>query len=101
VADTVADAQAWQLTHGRIYELQTTGRYRDAVTLATGDAETASAAIDDRLAQAVDIERGAFGTDVRQAEDALGGLVPGTIALMLVAAGAATVGIAPRLKEYR
>lgn len=101
VADTVADARAWLLTHDRLYELHKTGRYQAAVALAMGPAEEASAAIDNRLAEAVDIERRAFGADVRQAEDALTGLVPGTIALMFLAAGAAALGIGERLKEYR
>ena len=101
VADTVADAQAWLLTHGGILDLHTARRYEAAVDLAVGSAQTASAAIDDRLAEAVDIERQAFTTDVRQAEDALAGLVPGTIALMVLAASAAALGIGQRLKEYR
>ena len=101
VADTVTDAKAWLLAHGRIHKLQKAGEYQEAVKLAIGPAEDASAAIDDRLAEAVDIERRAFGADVRQARDALTGLVPGTMALMLLAAGAAALGIGQRLKEYR
>ena len=101
VADTVADAQGWLVTHGRIHELHETGRYQGAVDLALSSAENASSAIDGRLEQAVDIERRAFGTDIHQAEDALGGLVPGTVALMVLAAGAAAWGVGQRLKEYR
>lgn len=101
VADTVADARAWLDTHGEIVALHTERRYQAAVNLAMGAAETSSAAIDHRLAEAVDIERQAFTTDVRQAEDALAGLVPGTMALMILAAGAAALGIGQRLKEYR
>ena len=101
VADTVADAQAWLVTHGHIHDLHEKGRYQGAVDLALGAAESSSSAIDGRLAQAVDIERRAFGTDVRQAEGALAGLVPGTVALMVLAAGAAAWGVGQRLKEYR
>lgn len=101
VTETVADARSWLLIHGQIHELHRANRDQEAVNLALGSAETESAAIDGRLAQAVDSERHAFGADIQQAEHALDGLVPGTVALMLVAAGAGAVGIGQRLKEYR
>lgn len=101
VADTVADAREWLVIHDQIDLLHEAGNYKQAVNLALGSAETAWADIDRRLAEAVEIERRAFGTDVRQAEDALAGLVPGTVALMVAAAGAAAFGVGQRLKEYR
>jgi hypothetical protein len=58
-------------------------------------------AIDDALAGAVTHERAAFGTDVTQAQEALAGLVPGTVAGMVAAAAAAALGVGQRLKEYR
>lgn len=101
LAETVVDVRAWQAAHSQIHKVHDAGRYQEALAIATGPAETASARIDSRLTELVRSERHAFGGDVRQAEDALAGLVPGTVALMLVAAGAAAWGVGQRLKEYR
>lgn len=104
VAETLDQARAWQASHAQITQLQKTGRHQDAVALAVGPAApaaTAFTAIDDRLAAGVAHERQAFATDIDQAQDALFGLVPGTVLFMVAAAAAAATGVGQRLKEYR
>jgi hypothetical protein len=102
VADTVDHARAWRAAHGEIVELQKVGRHGEATALGRhGSAAAAFTAIDKALADAVTRERFAFRTDVNQAQKALTGLVPGTVAGMVAAAAAAALGVGQRLKEYR
>lgn len=102
VTDTVDHARAWRAAHGQIVELQKVGRHGEATALGRhGSAAAAFMAIDKALADAVTRERAAFRTDVKQAQKAVAGLVPGTVAGMVVAAAAAALGVGQRLKEYR
>ncbi|MDQ4068441.1 MAG: hypothetical protein M3203_03035 [Actinomycetota bacterium] len=104
VAEAVDKSRAWLAAHGQIVQLQRAGRHLEAGTLAIGPAAPAAVAftaIDDRLAAGVAHEREAFANDVVQAQDALFGLVPGTVLVMVAAAAAAATGVGQRLKEYR
>ncbi len=103
VTEIVNQARAWGDAHLQIVDLEKGGRHEEAAALAIGDGSSAAAftTIDDALADAVTKERAAFETDVNQAQGALGGLVPGTVAGMVAAAAATAWGIGQRLKEYR
>ncbi len=104
VTETVDHARAWRAAHSQIVELQKARRHQEAAALAVGgdgSAAVAFRAIDDALADAVTDERAAFATDMNQAQEALSGLVPGTVAVMVAAAAVAACGVGQRLKEYR
>jgi hypothetical protein len=101
---TVDHARAWRAAHGQVVELQKSMGPEEATDLAVGPDGSAAAAftaIDKALANAVTRERAAFEDDVNQAQKALAGLVPGTVAGMVAAAAAAALGVGQRLKEYR
>jgi hypothetical protein len=80
------------------------GDYRAAVASATGaDPDGSGAAferLDDALRRAIAAPRAALSADVEAARTALGGLAGGPAVLTLLAAVAAAVGIAVRVREY-
>lgn len=105
IEEAVRNAEAWVAAHRKIRELDTTGQYAEAVTMAIGDAPdsaaTAFAALDRNLIAALDAGRAEFTAQTGRAENALTGLVPGVVVLALIAAAGITTGIRARLREYR
>jgi hypothetical protein len=105
INDAVRDAEAWVAAHGKIRELDDSGQYSEAVTLAIGDAPDSAAmafaSLDRNLIAALDAGRAEFTSQTATAENALTGLAPGVIVLALIAGVGTTAGIRARLREYR
>ncbi|TQM45278.1 hypothetical protein [Pseudonocardia cypriaca] len=97
--------EQWMTAHRRLRELDDGGIYRDAVASATGADPGGSGAAFDRLGavlgDAIDAERAAFREQADAAAAALNGLAAGPAVLAVLAAAAATAGIARRVEEYR
>ena len=101
-----AAADAWLKTHKDIRALDDGGSYSDAVRKAVdttvSDGSAAEfAKLDNALGKAIDIGRQNFLDETRGADRALTLLPPGVAVLGIIAAGAVTVGIRDRLREYR
>jgi hypothetical protein len=105
VADAQAAATAYGAVHVRVRALDDTGRYNDAVALATsGDPDAAPAAfarLDGALTAAIEADQGNFTRLAGQAGSGLG-LLAWFAPLAAVALGAlAALGLRARLREYR
>ena len=105
VRGAVDNAAAWQAAHQRIRQLDDSGQYEEAVTVAVGEAPdsaaTTFAALDDDLRAAIGEARVEFATQTTRAGQVTTGLTPGVALLALVAAAGITTGIRERLREYR
>jgi hypothetical protein len=105
VQEAVRSADAWFAVHGKIRRLEKAGHTKKAATLAVGNDPTSAASqfheLDEDLATGIGQGRREFKGGVSSARDSLIGLEAGVIALALVCAGGATVGIWQRLWEYR
>lgn len=96
----------WLAAHKKIRELDDSGSYQDAVSLAISpDAKTSAATmftkLDDNLLKALRAAREQFAQETSSASNAMTGLTPGVGVLALVAAAGVTMGIRDRLQEYR
>jgi hypothetical protein len=101
----IDNTNAWLAAHAKIRELDDGGQYDEAVKLAIGDAAdsgaTAFAKLDDNLLKALNLGRQEFLNATLTAQKSLTGLVPGIVALALIAAVGIAIGITQRLREYR
>ncbi len=95
----------WLDAHDRVRELDDGGSYQEAVALAIGNSEDGAAAafneLDQNLLRAINDGRTVFADETGAASSALTALVPGIVALALLAAAGVTMGIRERLQEYR
>ncbi|MGQ0839417.1 hypothetical protein [Actinokineospora sp.] len=105
VHQAIDNAEAWIAAHRKIRELDDGGQYEEAVKVAIGDAPDSAAVafgkLDKNLIAALNAGREEFYTQTSRARQALTGLVPGVIALAVIAAAGITIGIRQRLREYR
>ncbi|ONI73121.1 hypothetical protein ALI144C_45055 [Actinosynnema sp. ALI-1.44] len=105
VRGAIDNAQAWQEAHRKLRELDDTGQYDQAVSMALGDDDKDAASafnkLDENLSNAIQKGREKFVESTSSAQNALTGLVPGVAVLALIGAGGALVGIRQRLREYR
>jgi hypothetical protein len=99
------NAADWLEAHGKVRELDDSGAYQEAVSLAIGDDPEGAAImfnrLDDNLLQALNHGREEFVDETSAASQVLTGLVPGVALLALLAAVGVTMGIRDRLQEYR
>jgi hypothetical protein len=105
VTDALAAATAYGAVHRQIRAFDDSGRYNDAVALATsGDPDAAPAAfarLDSALAAAIQADQDRFVRLAGQAGSGLGLLV-GFAPIVAAAAGVlAALGLRARLQEYR
>jgi hypothetical protein len=96
----------WLAAHRQIRELDNSGSYAEAVSLAISpdaktSAETMFTTLDDNLLKALRAARQQFAEETSGARNALTGLAPGVGVLALVAAAGVTMGVRDRLQEYR
>lgn len=96
----------WLQIHKDIRAKDDSGNYaeavREAVDATAPDGAAASfAKVDQALVTAIDIGRQNFLDDTHHADQAMTLLAPGVGVLSVVAAGAVTMGIRDRLREYR
>jgi hypothetical protein len=95
----------WLDVHGQVRQLDDGGSYQEAVALAIGDDPKGAAAIftelDNNLLRAINDGRTEFVNETSAASSVMTGLVPGVVALALLAAAGVTMGIRERLQEYR
>jgi hypothetical protein len=107
--DLIAAAQQaaddWLAAHQRVRELDDGGSYREAVTLAIGNADDSAATmftrLDDNLMKALRNGRQKFVEETSGASNVMTGLAPGVAVVALLAAAGVTMGIRDRLQEYR
>ncbi|HEY0447747.1 MAG TPA: hypothetical protein VGD70_01370 [Actinophytocola sp.] len=96
---------AWLDAHDRVRQLDDSGQYQEAVTLAIGDAQNGAATafneLDANLLRAINDGRAVFVDETSGASEAMTVLVPGAAVLALLAAAGVTMGIRERLQEYR
>jgi hypothetical protein len=100
------DATAWLEAHERVRELDESGDYAQAVSVAIegGNPQSAAAAfsrLDRNLGEAIFAGRQVFLDDTTNAGRALTLLAPGVAVLFVIAALGVTMGIRERLMEYR
>lgn len=95
----------WRSTHRHVRELDDGGQYRQAAASVTGTDPAGSGAafqrLDTAFGTAIDAEGQRFTAEDAQANSALAGLTVGPVVLVLLAAGAVTIGIGRRVGEYR
>jgi hypothetical protein len=106
IAAAQKNADDWLAAHKKVRELDDTGSYQEAVSLAiSNDAKTSAATmftrLDDNLMKALGDGRQKFVEETSGASKVMTGLVPGVAVLALVAAAGVTMGIRDRLQEYR
>lgn len=106
VQAAIDNTNAWLAAHAKIRQLDSTGKYEDAVKLAIREDDPNSAAaafakLDGNLLKALNLGRTEFLNQTLGAQQALTGLVPGIAVLALLAAVGIAVGITQRLREYR
>lgn len=94
----------WQSAHDRLDDALSVGDFNTAVTIATGggvaDSGVQFRVLDDMLVGAIEQARTDLRSNVARAKTALTGLDSGAVVLTIAAAGAVTVGLIPRLREY-
>lgn len=104
VADLESSSRQWAAytrAHSQVRAADTSG---DLSAAAATDASTASSdsqQLDVALTHGIDTAVASFSGAARGAAADLDGLVWGTLILMVVVAGGAIAGVAPRLREYR
>jgi hypothetical protein len=100
-----ADLQEWLAVHGKLRQLDDTGRYPEAVALATGSESQAAPAVYARVDTRIDrviAERSAlFAGDAAAAESDLAGSGGLVVALTLLLVAGVVIGIQRRIAEYR
>lgn len=105
VDSAAGSAKKWLTAHNAIRKADDEGDYKTAVEKAVGTAPDSAAVLfaqlDDNLLKAINEGRESFVTQTGTAGNALIGLVPGVIALALIAAAGVMMGIRQRLQEYR
>ncbi|MEW2140972.1 hypothetical protein AB0892_30985 [Streptomyces sp. NPDC005409] len=107
VSRAVGGVEQWKQRHAAAREADLKGDYEAALPQVVGDEthkESSGAAfdtVDASLEQAVAHEQREFTRSARDGLDALGGLVAGSAALVVLGAAAALLGIGRRLSEYR
>ncbi|HVH23166.1 MAG TPA: hypothetical protein VNA11_11985 [Pseudonocardia sp.] len=105
ITEIRAATQAWQDAHRRLRLLDDGGNYRAAVASATGTDPAGSGVafqrLDSTLGGVADTERRAFDDDLDAAGGVLTAISIGPAALAVLAAAAASAGIARRVGEYR
>ena len=105
VDQAIADVKQWRDLHKRIRELDDSGRYPEAVTLAVGADEASAGGVFNRLDE--DLARGLtdggdrFAREVRAAGTALRGVAGGLGVLMTLVLVGVLVGLGQRVLEYR
>jgi hypothetical protein len=89
----------------QIRQLETTGKYKDALALdigtQPGDSNWAFAQFDDALMKTLDINQRAFDSEIAHAFSLLSHFVYALVAAVVIIIAAIVVGIKPRLDEYR
>ncbi|MEV6953220.1 hypothetical protein [Streptomyces sp. NPDC051183] len=107
VAGAADGVKEWKQRHAVARETDLRGDYQAALPQVIGDKDhkdssgAAFDTVDASLEQAVAHEQAEFTRSARSGLGALGGLMTGSAALAVVAAGAAVLGIGRRLSEYR
>ncbi|MFW6692694.1 hypothetical protein [Streptomyces sp. MAR4 CNX-425] len=111
VTDAWAELKDWKKLHDQVRRQDDLGHHEDAVTRTIGGesggetvedtTEASFAAMDGKLAAAVDHERKQFQEQVENARGALTGLPVGGAALCLLGVAGVILGVGKRLAEYR
>ena len=101
----IADVNQWRDLHKRIRELDDSGRYPEAVTLAVGADEASAGGVfsrlDEHLAAGLTDGGDRFAREVRAAGNALRGVAGGLGVLMTFVLVGVLVGLGQRVLEYR
>jgi hypothetical protein len=100
-AAAVADAGTWQAAHTRVRGFDDGGQYGDAVALATGAGQEAFNRLDADLAKGIGLTNDAFDRHAQAASGALGGELPGLVALTVLLLAGIVFGFQQRIAEYR
>ncbi|MFE1357397.1 hypothetical protein [Streptomyces harbinensis] len=92
----------WRGLHEEARQRENAGEYQEAVELVIGEGSTGEAfdRVDEALAQALAHEQDQFTRAAERAVTARTGLLVGALALAVLAAGCAVLGINQRLAEY-
>jgi len=105
VDQAIADVKQWRGLHKRIRELDDSGRYPEAVTLAVGTDEASAGGVfnrlDEHLAGGLTDGGDRFAREVRAAGNALRGVAGGLGVLMALVLVGVLVGLGQRVLEYR
>ncbi|WP_304118603.1 protein kinase G-activating protein GlnX [Mycolicibacterium bacteremicum] len=95
----------WRASNDRINAYISVGDYQAATQVALGtgedDSTPAFGTLDAALSQAIEESRSQLRTDIVNARRVLSGTTVGAAALSIIAAFAVTLGLWPRLSEYR
>lgn len=105
LADAEQLLRKWRAADDRINAYIAVGDYQAATQVALGtgedDSTPAFGKLDEALAKGIADSRNQLRTDIANARRVLAGATFGAAALSLIAAIAVTLGLWPRLSEYR
>ena len=100
-AAAAAGAQAWYRQHQRVRSANGDGDYATAVTLAVTGSTTSFRSLEAALTKGITVDQAAFTNFAASGDNALAGLLPGTLVAALLMAVVAAWGVHRRLAEYR
>ncbi len=105
LADADDLLRKWRASNDRINAYISVGNYQAATQVALGtgedDSSPAFSTLDEALSRSIEQSRSQLRTDIVNARRVLSGTTVGAAALSIIAAFAVTLGLWPRLSEYR